>query len=441
MRWWSGSAALALCVAMLAGCGGSSSSSGTAQLRLLNASVGYPSLAMSVNGTVVGGPVAYGAAGSYAGVTTDAITTSVSVPPSGVALSSASRTLSDGVHYTMVAYGWQGAMKTALIQENVAAPASGYASLSVLNLAPDAGNVDVYLSGATDPIESAQLIASNVAGGSGTSSNQAGAGTYRLRVTGYGDNTDLRLDVQGVVLTNGQVATLILTSTTGGVLVNAIGMRQQSTVSAYTNTLARARVVAALSGNAAVTASIGGTALASNMVSPNPYAGYSQLPVDLDAQGNPLPLPVTLAVNGTAVAQPNQTLTPGGDFTMLVWGDAANPQVTLISDDNRLPTNSANAKIRLVNGLNGAAAAPLTMVSDIAGTMATNVAQGTASTFFSNLPASSAVRIQVISPLQVTPLVDAQNQNILAKSVYSMYVFGDPTASPSTLTYALQKQR
>ncbi len=436
MRWWTGLAAMAIGVAALSGCGNSGgSNSGNARLRLLNASVGYSSLDLQVNSVVQNSAVAYGSVGNYASVSTDAITTSVAIAGTTASLSTASRTLSDGVSYTQVAYGFPGALKTALIQENVTAPASTQTSLTVLNLAPDAGNLDIYLSGATDPIGSAALVASNVSAGSGTSYNTVGAGTYRLRVTGTGDSADLRLDMQGVTLTGGQVQTLILTGTPGtqgGVLVNAIGMVQQGSVTPYANTLARARVVAGVSGNANVSVTIGSTVFPA-LVSPNPYSVYTVL-----GAGS---LPVTVLVNGVAVPVANQTLDSGGDYTVLVWGSAANAQVRFISDDNRLPTNTANAKIRLVNAMSGAAVAPLTLVSDVAGTLASSVDVGSASSFVSNLTASSSVRLQVISPLQVLPLVDAQNQNIIAKSVYTMYVFGDPTAAPSTLTYALQKQR
>ncbi len=450
MRRWSVLVAMALGLAMLTGCGSNSGSSGTAQLRLLNASVGYPSLDMQVNGVVQNGAVAYGTAGSYAGVTTDAISTSVAIAGQSTALATASRTLAKDSYYTMVAYGWPSAIKTALIQENVAAPASGNASLSVLNLAPDAGNVDVYLStsGAADPnpFASATLVASNVAGGSGSGYNQVGAGTYRLLVTGNGNTNDVRLDTPGISLANGQVVTLIVTSTpstdasgnyAGGVLVNAIGMLQQAPVSgAYANTQSRVRVVAAASNNAQVSATIGSTTVATNLISPNAYQNYAPL-------ASSTQLPVSLSVNGKAVAVANQALLAGGDYTLLVYGDAANPQVHLIADDNRLPANTANAKMRLVNAMVGAAAVPVTLVSDIAGTVASSVPQGQASAFFANLPASTSVRLDVFSPLQAQPLVDLQNQNILAKGVYTLYVFGDPTTiTPATpLPYTLLKQR
>ncbi len=156
MRWWKGLAAAAIGLAVLGGCSKSSSGS-DAQLRLLNASIGYPSLDLQVNAVTQTGSastVAYGAAGSYVSVSTDAITTSVATSGSSAALSSASRTLSSDTRYTQVAYGAQGALKIAQIQENIATPASGLTSLAVLNLAPDAGSVDVYL-GTTSSIASA----------------------------------------------------------------------------------------------------------------------------------------------------------------------------------------------------------------------------------------------------------------------------------------------
>lgn len=437
MRWWKGLAALAIGLVVLAGCS-KSSSSGDAQLRLLNASVGYPSLDLQVNGvTQTGGAstVAYGAAGSYVTVSTDAITTSVAIAGSSAALSSASRTLSGGTTYTQVAYGAQGALKMALIQENIAAPASGQTSLAVLNLAPDAGSVDLYL-GTSNSIGAASLVGSNVQGGAGSSYNTVTAGTYYFWITGNGDTTDVRLSGQSLVLGSGQVVNLILTGSSGGVLVNAIAMVQQSTQSAtqnVANSMARLRVVAGVSGNATVATTFGRTTFAT-MISPNPFSAYTQL------EGG-TQVPVTLSVKNNPVAVANQSLATGSDSTFLVYGDAAAPKSLLITDDNRLPTNTANAKIRLVNLLNGGAATEaLTLVSDVGGTMATGVTQGNASAYFSNLPASTTAHLQVISPVSGL-VVDVPSYNILAKGVYSMYVFGDPTANPSTRSWQIVKDR
>ena len=268
MRFWSGLATMALSVSLLAACGGGSSGSKTAQLRLLNASVGYPSLDLSVNSTVQNAAVAYGAAGSYANVTTDAITTAITVAGSSNTLSSSSRSLTKDTHYTLVGYGWQGALKTALVQEDVAAADANKAKLMVLNLAVDAGSVDVYLTGNTDALADASAVTSNVPGGAGSAYTVVGSGTYRLRVTGANDKDDLRLDVTGVALDSTKVAVLALTSGPGGVLVNGVLLPQQAASTTLANTLARVRVVAAVSGNGTVTANVNGTALASGVTSP-----------------------------------------------------------------------------------------------------------------------------------------------------------------------------
>ena len=433
MRFWTGLTGMLMSVALLAGCGGGSSGSKTAQLRLLNASVGYPSLDLSINGTVKNSAVAYGAAGSYVDVTTDAITTAISVAGLSSSLSSSSRSLTKDTHYTLVGYGWQGALKTALIQEDVAAADSGKAKVAVLNLAVDAGSVDVYLTGSTDALADASAVTSGVAGGGGSAYTSIGAGTYRLRVTGASDKTDLRLDVSGLTLDSTKVATLVLTSGVGGVLVNGVTMVQQGATATFANNLARARVVAAVSGNGAVSASLGGNVLSTSLVSPNPYNSYVQFPVTAAS------LPVSLSVNGSAFAVPAQAVVAGGDYTLLVWGDKAAPQVTLVTDDNRLPLTTNTGKIRLFNAMHGAAA-PLTLNSDISGILANNVPQGTASAFFPNITASTSVRLQVISPLSVTPLEDITGYNIVSKGVYSFFMFGD-AGDKTTWSYAIRKER
>ena len=54
----------------------------------------------------------------------------------------------------------------------------------------------------------------------------------------------------------------------------------------------------------------------------------------------------------------------GNDYTLLVWGDPANPQYTWNTDSNRLATSTGNAKIRLLNGMG--TCRPLNMSVDFA---------------------------------------------------------------------------
>jgi len=221
------------------------------------------------------------------------------------------------------------------------------------------------------------------------------------------------------------VATLMLTPGSGGVLVNGLLAVQTGAVTAFNNTLARARVVGSVSGNGKVTAALGGTSLLANATSPA-IGSYTQV-----TAGSTV---ATLVVNGTAVTVPNPVLSAGGDYTLLVWGDAAAPQLTLIADDNRLPSVTSNAKIRLIHGVAGMGSA-LTLTTDFSA-VASNVAQGTASAY-ATVAASSSMRLDVSSPLSSTALYTLSDANIVAKGLYTVFVLGD-SSSPSA---ALRKDR
>src|SRR5215831_15336086 len=90
---------------MLAGCGGGGS--GSAQVRLVNASVGYPNLGLLVNTTqVTTSDVPYGSASPFAGAPAGTVTTTLTTTNNGVVtnLPVTSRTLSKDARYSLVAY-------------------------------------------------------------------------------------------------------------------------------------------------------------------------------------------------------------------------------------------------------------------------------------------------------------------------------------------------
>jgi hypothetical protein len=191
--------------------------------------------------------------------------------------------------------------------------------------------------------------------GSGLASLSTDSGTRRLRVTAAGDNTDVRLDVDSFSLPDKGVGTLILTSTQGGTLANAVYLPQGGDPVRILNSKARLRGAVALAGGANASVRAGGktvlTATTAGVIS----SRYTLLDAGT--------VPVTLSVNGTAVAVPDLTLTAGADYTLLVWSDANGPRTTLVVDDNRLPTSASNAKLRLLNGMS-TLAAPLTLSVD-----------------------------------------------------------------------------
>lgn len=408
---------------LLAACGGQveEDEDDVARVRLLNTTSAYPSMDLLVGDTRRNTGIASNAVGGYASLKGGSYTAAVTSAGSASTLASASRALAEGKAYTVVAYGGQGDVATALLEENASAAASGQAKLMVLNAAPDAGSVDVYLTGANDSLDAASPVATGVTGGNAVGYATLNAGTYRLRVTAAGDRSQLRFDAPGLVLGSTQVATVVVTPGTGSVLTQALLLAQQGGVTVLANTLARARIVASVAGNGKVTASLGGRALMTAGTSPS-VGGYTTV-----AAGTPA---FSLTVNDQPVSVQNVTLAAGTDTTLLLWGAAAAPQLAVLADDNRLPaTTSTQARLRLVHAVNGLASG-LTMTAD-ASPIANDVLPGGASVYAA-VAGSITQRVIVSSPLVTAPLYSSDTA-LTARGVYTLFVFGDSSAVQTTL--------
>lgn len=409
-----GSSLLAAC-----GGGGGGSSSSNAQMRLVNASVGYTSLDLTIGETKTNTGVAYASAGTYADISggTAAL---VQAPVTGTTLASLTPTLTGGSKYSVIAYGWSGALKTTLLQEEEAVPTTaGTSKLLLLNLAADAGAVDVYLTSSTDNLDTASATISGIAGGSSSGYIGLNSGTFRARVTAAGDRTKILLDIPSISLEALKVHSLILTPTIGGVLVNGVFMQQQGTPSNYLSTTARARVVAAVGSNAEVTASTATKVLLTKSVAPT-IGDYQSLAAGANG--------INITVGGTVMPVYNTNLAAGGDYTLMVYGDPASPQVAILTDDNRLPTTPGTAKMRLVNGLTTSGAG-LTMTLDFSA-IASNILPGNASGVLTVAAGSTTSQLSVTSPTAPAPLYKETGLTILQNGVYTVFVMGGGTTAP-----------
>lgn len=407
--------------ALLAACGGGSDSDSKTQMRLLNASVGYASLDMAVDSTTVNKGVAYASVGSYADVSTSATGTEVQSSTVGSTVASTTPTLAAGSQYTLIAYGSAGSVRTTLLQENQEVPASGKAKLLVLNLAPDAGALDVYVTGSDESLADATPLSSAISSGSGSGYSTINSGSFRVRLTGTNSKTDLRLDIPSVTLPSAGVATLVVTGSSGGVLVNGMLMLQQGSVTNYPNSTARARVVAALGDAALVNSSLGQVSLLPTSTAPT-IGDYKVVSAGTGT--------LQVYVNGSPVTVTSPTLAAGNDYTLMVWGPSSAPQLTVLNDDNRLPTASATAKIRLVNGVN-AVGTGLTLNVDYSA-LASNITPGTTSSPISTA-ATTASLLSVTSPTSTTPVYTLTDLAIQSYGVYTVFVMGNGNAMVGSL--------
>lgn len=417
--------AAALLTTLLAACGGGSSSSGSGYVRVVNATVNHPSLDLLVNAAVSISGITKDNASGYVSVAEGAQVLQLNDAGAAIALTNVSPTITKDQHFTMLVYESSGAIKTSIVNDENGAPAAGAAVIRISDLAPDAGAVDVYV---TDPGTSLATLSTPTFALTPSSLTTAflsfGTGTYRVRVTGAGDPTDLRLDIPALALTSTEVDTVILTPTTGGVLVDGGSLPQQGTYAAARNTNARVRLAAALSGGASVGANAGAVVVGVPTTSPA-VGSYVTVPAS-----NTL----SVSVNGASVQVPTSTLAAGSDSTLLVYGSPGAPVVSVIADDNHLPSSVATLKMRLVNGITGAIT-PLTLTANF-GVVASNVQPGAASGY-GVVSGSTAVRLDVTAPAGVTPIYSESALNIPNNDVFTLFMLGDA----STPTHVLRRDR
>lgn len=405
----------------LGGCGGGTDAR-DARLRLVNASIAFGALDLVVDDKLVRRDVAYGGSADYVGVDTSDTATRISRAGSPAALVSLRPALADGDRYSIVAFGGEGALRAAVLDDNASEPARGKARLRVLNGAPDAGAVDVYLTAPGVDLADAEPLHAAAEVGNATDFTTVDAADWRVRVTAAGDKADLRLDLGGVALAGRQIATLVITPGAGGVLVNALVLTQGGPVLALTGAQARVRVVAGVTGSGNVSAAVGGVTLMNGVGAPA-IGLYRLVPAGAAA--------ATMTVDGAAVAVPATDLAPGSDHTLLVRGSAAAPVAHWVADDNRLPAVSGRVKLRLLNGV-ADLAEPLALTLDFT-PLADGVAAGSASAP-ALADASTQARLSVTAAGIGAPLFDAVEQLLLADRVHTLFVLG-AAGAPAGILY------
>jgi len=410
-RW---TAALALAVTLLAACGGGADRT-KAQVRLVNAGSGYASLDLRVDNELRQGSVAPGQSAAYVEADPGKAFT-LHNAGSGTSLLNFTPSVSARRYYSVLAYGPLGALKQLVLDDNAGAPDTNRALLRVVNAAPDAGALDVYLTGSDEP------LAASVPQQAGAAVDAVGAwltinsGSYHLRITAAGSKTDLRLDVPALVLGSRQVATLVISPTTGGVLVQSLLLSQQGAITAQLPTQARVRVASGLSDTGISSLRVGSRDIFANVTAPA-VTGYTLVPASEQA--------VVVGVNGASLPSETVTLAVGADYTVLVYGSPAAAAVAWVRDDNTLPSDRARAKIRLVNGVVGLPG-PISMSADFV-PVANNVAPGAASAY-DLVDATTTGRLAVTAAGVALPLFDPDEQTFSAASNYTVFLVGSPAA-------------
>ena len=432
-------AVTAFAVAALAGCGGNNSNDNKGSVRLVNATLTHPAIDLLANSAaiVTGTPV--NTVSSYVDVSDGSPSLQVNDSASQAVLAVTAPTVTGGQKFALVAYESGGSVRTAVITEGTTLPAANTAIIRVFNAATDAGSVDVYITApdvditglssptfsftASTSVQASNFVSFGAAGTTGA--------TYRIRVTGQGNPSDLRLDIPQVILLNQRVATVILTPTSGGTLANGSVLIEEGPdgtggiYSATPNTNARVRLVAAVTSGASVSAAAsaasGTIGIGTSVIAPA-VGNYVSVP-----SGSP----ISVTVNGAAITPPTGTLAAGSDSTLMVYGNLGSVTANLLPDDNHLPVASSSYKLRLVNGLTGAAV-PLSMDVNFQ-SVATNIQPGAASAYTVLLATPlTPAQINVTSPASPTAIYSLA-ASLPGSAVFTLFMLGDegtPVGAP-----------
>ncbi len=408
-----------LAASLIAGCGGGTQegSRSDGNVRLVNLTE-QASLELFANGDRIASGTASYASSAYAAADDGSVT--LQTRSGGVPTSTASYSLGKGDYYSLLAYtASQSTTKALLLDDNASTPTSGSSKLRVVNATVDAGAVDVYITSANQDLATAVPIHANLGTEQASVFSDLTSGTYRLRVTAANEETKVLLDLPSVTFASQQIVTLALGRTSGGVLVHGLTMLQRGASTAQRNTSVRVRLVAAATGNAAITATMGGVPLSSNLTSPS-VGSYVLVPAIATA-GN-----TTISAGGNTVSPGTlPTLSGGEDLTLLVTGAPTAATAHWLNEDNRLPAGTNQAAVRLVHALNNAGTLSMTAGGI---SVANSLALGSQSAKVAIQSGSNAV--QITGPLAGTVLND-NDVSFTANGVYTVFVLGDGAGSAS----------
>ena len=424
LRLWVSLALALATAALLTACG--SGGNGSGSVRLVNATTDEASVDLYIDSSAAATGITTGAVGSYVGVSSGGHVIAVNRSNGGGTLSQSQRAINKDTNYTLVAYGSNGAIGTVLMTDSQTAPATGSVLVRVFNSSADAGSLDVYLTtaAAASNLSTSLVTAGNIGSGQFTQYNQISTGTYTLTVTGVGNPSDVRLSVAGLALADQSVLTLILQPSPSGVLVGGLLVTQGGSTTAAPLTSARARVVASVASNTAVSGSVGSTMVANGLGSPT-VGQYVLIPTGSQT--------LTLSAGGTAVSNTGLTAVAGTDYTLLVTGTSSAPTLNIITDDNRLPTVTTQAKMRLINGV-ASQTSGISLSANFA-QVASNVMPGKASS--PNLvTAGTGYELDVNSPQSIVPLYTTPQGGvtIVGQGVYTVFLL-DGLASPKGVPF------
>ncbi|HBR96909.1 MAG TPA: DUF4397 domain-containing protein [Gammaproteobacteria bacterium] len=315
----------------------------TAQLRAVHLSPDGPAVDISVNGAVALEDVTYRQASGFLSVPSGDTPVQVLVADTDTAVIDATLTLAEDQNYTVLAVNVVDAIEPLVIEDDGTAPASGSAALRVVHAAPNAPEVDVYVSGPADDFAGLSPLLQSVPFKAVADELEVPAGDYRVRVTLAGQS-DIVYDSGTLTLADGveyvAVASQVdgLTSPIGLTLLTDIA---DTPVALADDARARLRAVHASPDAPAVDISVDSAEVLSDV----PFGVASDYLLLLGGTYN---IDVSAADGSASVINADIPLAAGVDYTLAAVNFLSEISPLLLEDDNALPADG-NVKLRLVH--------------------------------------------------------------------------------------------
>ncbi len=406
---------LSLFTLVLSGCGGSDDEN--AQVRILNASLDYGPVDVYFDDEIKHSNVAYATVSGYLDYKAESKTLKITRHGSTSAVYETSVSPGKGSKHIYVVYGPDGGLRMNQYSENESEPGADKSKLRVLNASLDTGVLDLFASTSATEVKDLLARTSGIGFGSMTGWVELDRGSYRTWFTASGDKEDLRIAIPPMTLADKRNHTIVLLPSAGGTLVNAIAFQQGEAATNYDNGYARVRLVAGRTGGEQIVVNTTQTQriLASASPSISSYVLVEKGSTTLN-----------VTANGTTFAQLNVDFAAGSDNTLLAFGNNTNAGAILIADNNRLPTQSNRAKVRLVNGFADTNSSGLTLNADYS-PIASNVALGSASAY-NAITSGTYSRIDITEAAGTTPVYISEDAVLSPNAVYSFFQLGSRAA-------------
>jgi hypothetical protein len=408
---------LSILALSLSACGGGDDGD-NAQVRILNASLDYGPIDVYFDGELKHSNVAYGAVSGFLDYKSESKTLKITRQGSTAAVYETTATPGKGTKHIYVVYGADGSLRMNQYSENESDAAADKSKLRILNASSDSGALDLFASTSATDVRDLLARTSGIGYGSVTGWIEVDKGAYRTWLTAAGDKEDLRLSTPSITLVDRKNYTMVLLPSSGGALVNAIVFQQGEAAARYDNEFARLRLVAGRSNGERIVVSTSQSDRILSNASPS-ISSYV-----LVAKGATT---VNLTSNGAAFTQLSATFEAGSDNTLLAYDNASAGAAALLVDNNRLPTQSNRAKVRLVNGYADTSASGLTLNADYS-PIVSNIALGKASEY-GQITGGTYSRLDVSETSGTAPIYLANDDTTFASSaVYTFFQLGNKAA-------------